>query len=381
MNYKPISIYIHIPFCIKKCNYCDFISFPICSGSKYLEKIENYIDVLKKEIASFNGAEYIVKSIFIGGGTPTSIEAHYIEEIDQTIRNTFSNIDNNLEYSMEANPATLNEEKLKVYKQIGINRLSMGLQATDNNLLKGLGRLHTYEEFVQNYKLAREFGFSNINIDLMSGIPDLTLDVWKQTLETIVELNPEHISAYSLIIEENTPLYYQYLRNELILADEDSERQMYYATKEILETAGYNRYEISNYSRVNFECYHNKTYWKLNEYLGFGIAAASLINGKRIKNTENIEKYILGENLVDEVEQQTIEDEIEEYMFLGLRMTEGINKQNFKNRFDKSVEDIYKDVIDYFVQLELLEDTKYILKLTTKGIDVSNQIFEKLILT
>lgn len=381
MSLKPISIYIHIPFCIKKCNYCDFASFPIAEGSIYNSKIKEYIQALKKEISNFPGDQYLVKSIFIGGGTPSAIEPEYIEEIDKVIKLVFPNINERLEYTIEVNPATVVRKKLTMYKEIGINRLSMGLQATDNKLLKGLGRLHSYEEFLDNYISARECGFTNINIDLMSGIPDLTLDDWIDTLYKIIELAPEHISAYSLILEEKTPLYEKNINGELNFADEEEEREMYYITKTILEQANYHRYEISNYAKQGFESYHNKTYWKLKEYIGFGLAAASYLNGKRTKNTTDFNKYRLNEKIVEEEIVQSLEDDIEEYMFLGLRMMEGINKHDFMNKFNQSVEDIYKEVIDYFVELNLLEDTKDSLRLTPNGIDVSNQIFEKFILS
>lgn len=386
---KPISVYIHIPFCIRKCSYCDFASYAIGQGSgmgqegssnsKQGSKIEEYCKALISEIRGYDGKDYILKTIFIGGGTPSAIGGEIIEHITRALYESFPQVDKELEFSIEINPGTFVEDKLRIYKSIGINRLSIGLQSTNNRLLQGLGRIHTFEEFVSTYELARELQFTNINVDLMSGIPDLTLNDWNHTLQTIIKLNPEHISAYSLIVEESTPFYTKYLANQLNLPDEDTERNMYYLTKDLLRDAGYHRYEISNYAKKGYECKHNKVYWQLGEYIGFGIAAASCVNKIRTKNTEVMEEYLSG-NIKIEENLQTQQDEMEEYMFLGLRMMEGINKTSFLHRFNQNVETIYGDVIGELVDLELMINESNTIMLTDRGIDVSNTVFEKFLL-
>ncbi|MFV0342042.1 MAG: radical SAM family heme chaperone HemW, partial [Anaerocolumna sp.] len=330
---KPVMIYIHIPFCDKKCDYCDFLSGPASLLMK-----EKYVEKLIEEIKSHTGKmeEYQVTSIFIGGGTPSSLPVNDISRIMDALAKTFypSQDTKYMEITIEVNPGTVNKEKLMEYKAAGINRLSLGLQSTDNKELKKLGRIHTYETFLENYKLAREIGFSNINIDLMSGLPGQKVQDWIITLERITALKPEHISAYSLIIEEGTPFFERY---GLEYNNEETDRIIYSKTKEYFKAKGYNRYEISNYAKENYECRHNIGYWTGIEYLGLGLGSSSLLNGVRYKNESDLNKYIDltsdFKGLITESLPLSKKDKMEEFMFLGLRMTKGISKLRFLEEF------------------------------------------------
>lgn len=387
---KDLGLYIHIPFCVKKCDYCDFLSAP---GTETVKK--KYVKALITEIYSYKGMvdNYMVPTIFIGGGTPSAIDPLLIEDIMEAIRDVFQVDDNRLEATIEVNPGTLMKDKLIVYKRASLNRISFGLQSTDNIELKKLGRIHTYEQFKENYDLAREIGFNNINIDLMSALPGQTLETWENTLNTVIDLGPEHISAYSLIIEEGTPFYYLYgeegkLRNQL--PDEESDRNIYHRTKELLKDRGYNRYEISNYSREGYECRHNISYWIGAEYLGIGIGASSLLNGARIKNMHDINTYIemcakeldnqgFQDSIREENAELTISDKIEEFMFLGLRLTKGISIREFEKRFQSSIYNVYNDEIKRLVDNKLIVIDRDILALTDYGIDVSNAVLSEFI--
>lgn len=373
---RDISLYIHIPFCKQKCFYCDFPSYASIDHLR-----EDYVEALCKEIKEKN-IKNNIKSIFIGGGTPSYLSANEIEKLLKVIKEL--NLDNNIEFTMECNPGTLDEEKLMVMKDGGINRISMGLQAVQNSLLKEIGRIHSFKIFEENFLLARKTGFNNINVDLMFGLPNQKIEEWKESLETIIKLNPEHISAYGLILEEGTAFYKLWEKNKLILPSEDEERLMYKITKDLLSSHGYNQYEISNYAKKDFECYHNKVYWKCNEYLGLGSASSSFINEKRIKNIENVKLYIdnLNNNLsiIEEEYKNTLKDDMEEFMFMGLRMTEGISIKEFKRRFNKSIEEVYKEVIDKNINLELLKKEQYSLRLTEKGIELSNLVMSDFII-
>lgn len=377
MDKKQISLYIHIPFCKQKCLYCDFPSY---AG---LEALENeYIKALNKEIID-KASDYIISSIFIGGGTPSYLNEKNLESLLMTLEKL--NLKEDAEFTVECNPGTLNENKLTIMKKHKVNRLSMGLQSTKDNLLKTVGRIHTFKEFKENYMLARKIGFKNINVDLMFGLPDQTLEDWKQSLEEIVLLQPQHISAYSLIIEEGTCFYKLYEENKLNLPSEECERDMYLITKDILKKHGYHQYEISNFAKDNNECFHNKIYWQCKEYLGLGASASSFIDENRIKNIDNINQYIKkinnNEDVREEVYQNSIEDDMEEFVFMGLRMIEGISLDEFKKRFHKNINDIYADVIEKNVKLELLVQDKGKLYLTPKGIELSNAVMSDFILT
>ena len=374
---KEIGIYIHIPFCIKKCEYCDFVSY--CNKKEY---VPQYINALKKEIKNNINKEYKITTIYIGGGTPSSIEENYIADIIETIKLNMNEENlkdfENIEVTIEVNPGTVNKEKLQVYKKIGINRLSIGLQETHNELLKSIGRIHTYEEFIKTYNLARKIGFNNINVDLMIALPNQTIQDIKENLEKITKLNPEHISVYSLILEEGTPFYNKYNENKIKLPDEELERNMYWYVKNTLENNGYMHYEISNFSKKGFESKHNMNCWNQEEYLGFGVAAHSYNYRIRYSNTNSIEEYIKGSNKIIH-EEQTLEDMQKEYMLLGLRKIEGINIQKFKNKFAQNPIFIFKEQLNKLVYEELIIVDGNEIKLTNKGLDLANIVWEEFV--
>lgn len=374
---KEISLYIHIPFCKQKCLYCDFPSY---AGKEGL--MDGYIEALNKEILE-KGQNYIINSIFIGGGTPSYLTNNNLQKLLSTINKL--KLEENLEFTVECNPGTLTEESLKIMKNNKVNRLSIGLQSTKNTLLKNIGRIHSYEEFKNNYLLARKIGFNNINVDLMFGLPNQKIEDWKASLEEIVKLEPEHISAYSLIIEEGTGFYNLYEENKLELPSEDNEREMYLLTKEILNKNDYHQYEISNFSKEGKECFHNKVYWKCNEYLGLGVSASSFIDKTRIRNIDNIKTYIeridKNEDVVDEIHINTKNDDIEEFVFMGLRMINGIDLNEFRCRFNQDIYDVYGDIIEKNIKKELLINDLGRLYLSSKGIEVSNYVMSDFILT
>lgn len=374
-----LELYIHIPFCIRKCNYCDFLSFAETESG-----IAQYCQALKEEIKrTGDQAEGIgVRSVFIGGGTPSILEAEQITEIMTCIRNDFS-IEKNAEITIESNPGTLNAEKLNCYHELGINRLSIGLQSTDDDCLRRLGRIHTFQEFEKNYEQARKSGFQNINIDLMSGLPGQSLRGYEDTLNRVTELKPEHISSYSLIIEEGTPFY----KSDSVLQqlpDEDTERKMYERTKEILAQQGYERYEISNYARQGRECIHNLGYWEQVPYLGMGLGASSFYNGARFSNERNFRKYLSTPYLPFEHREDYVqvsrEEQMEDTMIFGLRKMKGISVSEFEREFGTPIWEMYGSVIERYSNLGLLIQEGDVLRLTDAGIDVSNRIFEDFIL-
>lgn len=373
---KEISLYIHIPFCKQRCLYCDFPTF---SGKEKFR--EEYVNALIKEIKG-KCSNYIIKSIFIGGGTPSYLEEKELEKLFRAIEKlSFSE---SIEYSIECNPGTVNEEKLQIMKRYGVNRISFGLQSCDDSLLKIIGRIHTFDEFLENYNLARKVGFNNINIDLMYGLPNLTVDKWRETLEKICKLKPEHISAYSLIVEEGTAFYSLYEKDKLELPSEDDERVMDKMTKEILKENGYDQYEISNFALPGKECEHNKVYWSLDEYIGVGSASSSYINGYRLVNTSDINDYINrinnNETVIIEKHKNSIEDEIEEFIFMGLRMLCGINLSKFKRKFGVDIKSIYGAIIEKNIKDNLLEVEDDFMYLTYKGIELSNVVMSDFIL-
>ena len=369
---KELGIYIHIPFCKKKCDYCDFISH--CDKSNL---IEEYIEKLKEEIASeLNNKEYNITTIYIGGGTPSFVDSKYIVEILNIIKEKYNL--QNTEITIEVNPGTVTEEKLLDYKKAGINRLSIGLQETSNELLKQIGRIHTYEEFLEIYNLARNIGFKNINVDLMIGLPNQSIQNIKESLNKVTTLNPEHISVYSLILEEGTKLYKKYENKEIELPDEELERNMYWYVKNTLENNGYNHYEISNFSKNSYESKHNMNCWEQKEYIGFGLNAHSYIDGTRYSNTENLEEYIKKDEKIIH-EKQTIEDMKKEYMLLGLRKIEGVSIQKFEEKFVENPIFLFRNELNKLVEQELLEVDGDIIKLTNKGLDLANLVWEEFI--
>lgn len=370
-----ISLYIHIPFCVRKCLYCDFPSF---SG---LESVfEDYTNRLCREIdeayPDFYGMG--VKSIFLGGGTPSVLPPVLLGKISDKIFSKFD-VDSDAEITIETNPGTLDAKKLAEIKSMYFNRLSMGLQAWQDRLLKKLGRIHSADEFETNFLQARDAGFKNINVDIMFALPSQTMDDWEETLEKVMKLGPEHISAYSLIIEEGTPFYDMFGRGELKETDEDTDRKMYYLAKEMLGDKGYRQYEISNFAKEGFECYHNKVYWRTEEYRGFGLGAHSYVDGARFHNTYDMKKYLGGEGLREDEEILTLQEKEEEFMFMGLRMNEGVSKDEFYKRFGESMDSVYGDEIKELVSEELLKTSRDRLSLTERGIDISNSVFEKFI--
>lgn len=375
-----ISLYIHIPFCEKKCYYCDFSSY---GGKKHL--IDDYIKSLKEEIVLYKSVldDYKISTIFFGGGTPSILSGNQIAEIMETVVKYLS-IEADAEISMEANPGTLTYDKLKTYYKIGINRLSIGLQACQNNLLRTLGRIHSFENYIKNLEEARNAGFLNINTDLMFSLPGQKKEDWEESLEKIVSLEIPHISAYSLIVEEETPFYDWVENRKILLPDEEVELEMYHYTIKYLEKNGYNHYEISNFAKPGFQCKHNLIYWQNKPYIGLGSGAHSYFNKKRFSNVNQIEEYIslLKESKVpieDEIDV-SIKDEISETMFLGLRMMEGVSIEEFTKRFNISPFEIYKYQINKFKEQNLLYwDEKHI-RLTQKGVDLSNIVFQEMLL-
>lgn len=371
----PLELYVHIPFCVRKCQYCDFLSGPSDEETK-----DRYIEALLKEIrAAEHTEDDEIVSVFIGGGTPSALKAEAIASIMRTLQEQFFFCED-AEVTIEANPGTVDLEKLTIYRNVGINRLSLGLQSTDAEELKLLGRIHSYEEFLKSYEWAREAGFSNINIDLMFAIPGQTGEAWRQHLYQVAELNPEHISAYSLIIEEGTP----FAEQNLDLPDEDTEYQMYEDTAEILERYGYRQYEISNYAKQGYMCRHNAGYWQRREYLGFGLGASSLYRGMRFSNTRRMQEYLKESRNPDQIRKDVTvlsrNERIEEFMFLGLRMTEGISEKKFEENFDVRLMDVYGDILQKYEETGFMEHIETKWRLTRKGIHVSNHILADFLL-
>lgn len=373
---KEMSLYIHIPFCKQKCLYCDFPSY---AGKESL--INEYIRALNEEILR-KCSKYKIASIFVGGGTPSYLNEINLESLLKTIN--LLDFKDDFEFTIECNPGTLNEEKLVLMKNYNVNRISMGLQTTNDNILKEIGRIHSFEEFKKNYNQARKAGFENINVDLMFGLPNQSMKDWKVSLEDVMSLEPDHISAYSLIIEEGTCFYNLYNNDKLNIPNEEEERSMYLFTKGFLKDYGYNQYEISNYAKVNKECFHNKVYWKCNEYLGLGVSASSFVDEKRFKNIDDIKIYIEkinnNEDVTEEIHVNNINDDMEEFMFMELRMIEGINLKIFKKRFGKDVFDIYDEVIKNNIKKGLLVVDSEKLYLSEKGIELSNYVMSDFIL-
>lgn len=383
-----MELYIHIPFCIKKCKYCDFLSAPADETTQ-----ERYFNALISQIKAFGEREQkrtegprTVTTVFIGGGTPSVWEADRIAAIMNTVKTSFK-LEPDAEISIEANPGTLSPEKLAGYLACGINRLSLGLQSSDGVLLKVLGRIHTYEDFEKNYQAARDAGFKNINVDIMSGLPGQSLATFEKTLDAVISLAPEHISCYSLIVEEGTPFY----EMNLDLPDEDTEREMYHLTKRKLEEAGYHRYEISNYAKEGYECRHNLGYWSDAEYIGIGLGAASLDDNVRYSIIPDLTEYLEIMESEDTPERKlyklitgaatrTEKDCMEEFCFLGLRKTVGISRREFKARFGRSIDIVYEDAVRKYLMLELLESDGDALRLSEKGIDVSNTVMAEFLL-
>ena len=402
---KELGIYIHIPFCKQKCYYCDFISY-----SNKTDLVEEYIESISKEIQDWknntNIEKYKISTIYIGGGTPSYIEEKHIMQILENLKEFINPIqetevitplerkmveenkqelNSQVEITIEVNPGIVTKSKLEQYKKAGINRLSIGLQETHDELLKQIGRIHTYSQFKETYNLAKEVGFENINIDLMIGLPNQTIQHIKENLEKVIKLEPSHISVYSLILEENTVLEKQVCQGKLTLPDEEQERAMYWYVKNTLELNGYNQYEISNFAKKEKESKHNMNCWEQEEYRGFGIAAHSYIGGIRFSNTSTLEEYIknvkennLNINIqVHEIQEK--EDMQKEYMLLGLRKLEGVSISKFKNKYGENPIFLYHEELQELVESKLIKIDGDRIKLTNRGLDLANQVWEKFV--
>ena len=387
---KNVGLYIHIPFCKKKCEYCDFVSY---AGKESL--VDSYMKWLKyeiKEVGEGNRLDYEdgldkainVETIYIGGGTPSVISANYIEEIMEVIKSNY-NISENAEITIEVNPGTVDEDKLEKYRKSGINRLSIGLQATQDRLLEKIGRIHTFNEFINTYSAARVVGFKNINVDLMLGLPKQSIEDLEESLDKVIELKPEHISVYSLIIEEGTPFYKKVEEGKLDLPSDEIERKMYWMVKAKLEEAGYNHYEISNYAKKGFESKHNVSCWNQGEYIGFGVAAHSYTNDVRYSNIDNIEKYIENFEKNSEIdnfvfhEKLNLESKMKEFMILGLRKIEGVNISDFKNKFGQNPIFLYRKELEKLTNEDLIEIDGNKIRLSNKGLDLANLVWEEFV--
>lgn len=371
---EPIGLYVHIPFCLKKCSYCDFCSFPDFDKQKRKE----YINALKKEIFSYNRKEKIsVNTVFFGGGTPSILEADEFEEIYKAILESFI-LTNDVEFTIEVNPKTLTGEKLSKYISCGVNRISIGLQTIHNNEYKMLGRIHNFEDFQNTYNLARKSGIDNINVDLMYGIPGQTLDSLSETLRKVAELKPEHISAYSLILEEGTKLFD--VKDSLVFPDEDADFDMYTLIGNVLKEAGYSHYEISNYALPGYECQHNLKYWRCNEYIGVGLSAYSYFNGERFGNTNKFSEYF-SENPTQYSYRELIDIESKayEYVMLSLRLSEGFSTKEYKKLFGFDFLNSRKDIISKFISSGHMKLEKNRIYLTENGFYISNAILRELI--
>ena len=385
---KELELYVHIPFCVRKCAYCDFLSAPADTQERTL-----YIDALTEEIRArkndFNA--YRVSTIFLGGGTPSILEGDDSARIFRALQENFD-ISDDAEITMEVNPGTVTEEKAASWRKSGVNRLSIGLQSADDRELKMLGRIHTYREFLDTWKIVREAGFENVNVDLISAIPGQNLRSWSETLRKAADLGTEHISAYSLIVEEGTPFYERYgdgsgededKGNHLPpLPDEDTEREIYKATEKILAEYGYHRYEISNYAKTGYECRHNLGYWERKEYLGLGLGASSLLSECRFHNTADMGKYLrlyenAGTDICEDIEHLSVEDQMEEFMFLGLRKTVGISVDDFRKAFGKEIREVYGEQMRKLEEQRLIEYSGNRVRLTERGTDISNYVFSE----
>lgn len=406
---KNLSLYVHIPFCVKKCNYCDFLSGPASEAVK-----ESYVNVLCQEIekeAAFY-PEHRIETVFFGGGTPTVLKTEQLERILCKLKCSFGfksiyhmegsravgwlsdlkGKEQETEITLECNPGTVDEESLKKLYDAGFNRLSIGLQSAQDKELKTLGRIHDWRSFLETYDAARKVGFHNINIDIMSALPGQSVASYQDTLKKVLSLRPEHISAYSLIIEEGTPFYEKYAEADRqrsvdgedakhLLPAEEEERQMYELTEKLLEEGGYHRYEISNYALSGYECRHNMIYWKRGNYLGLGLGAASLMENTRFTKENDLTKYLEGGwKERKEVQHLTRLEQIEEFMFLGLRLTEGVSCREFRKCFGTEIKEVYGKVIEKLEKQGLLYRKGEYFCLTKYGVDISNVVLAEFLL-
>ncbi len=383
---RELELYVHIPFCVRKCAYCDFLSAPADEALR-----QEYVEALIREITGYKKIvqDCDVPTVFIGGGTPSILSPGQIRGIFSALYDSFR-IKPEAEITLEANPGTVTEGKLLAWKEAGVNRISIGLQSAKDEELRMLGRIHDYQQFLDTWTLIRKAGMKNVNIDLISAIPGQTPESWRETLRKTAELEPEHLSVYSLIIEEGTPFYGKYGQTAAKdapyppLPDEETERLIYEETGEILREYGYTRYEISNYARPGYECRHNIGYWQRKEYLGIGLGASSLIGGTRFRHIFDLQEYLAEDGdiqkICEETERLTVQDEMEEFMFLGLRMMCGVKKSEFFRLFGSRIEEIYGKQLKKLEENALLKIKGDRIWLTGRGIDISNYVFEQFLL-
>ena len=374
---KDLGLYIHIPFCARKCEYCDFLSW-----SAGEEEREQYVEALLLEIESYRefAKGYRVSTVFIGGGTPSVLLPKQMERILQKVYEVFE-LEKRPEITIEINPGTVNEEKLQCYKENGVNRLSMGLQSVNNEKLRLLGRIHTYQDFVGSYELARKVGFDNISLDLISSIPGQTLQDWKKELETATAQKPEHISVYQLIIEEGTPFYEKYAEHPELLPDEETSREIYLWTGKFLKEAGYEQYEISNYTKSGKESRHNLKYWERGDYLGLGLGAASMVRNIRMSNTKDMKTYLerctQPKTMREDVQFLEEPRQMEEFMFLGLRKTRGVSKKEFRRTFGREMDMVYEKALHKCLENGMLLEHKDRILLSEEGTLLSNMVLSE----
>ncbi|NLB19506.1 MAG: oxygen-independent coproporphyrinogen III oxidase [Clostridium sp.] len=374
---KSYGLYIHIPFCAQKCYYCDFASY-----SDKNELVEEYLDVLAKEI-NLKTKNKLFDTIFIGGGTPSFLSKEQLEVLGKTLKQVSKTSD--YEFTMECNPGNLTRGKALAIRDMGINRLSIGLQTSNDEILIEIGRIHTFRQFEENYHMLREMGFDNINVDLIYALPHETKAILEKTLSDITRLKPDHISCYSLIIEEFTPFHERLEKNTLNLPSEEVEREMHDMVICSLKGAGYDRYEISNYALDGKVCRHNIRYWEGRDYVGCGVSAHEYVDGVRDENHKTIEGYL---RLMDEnesgsvrIHKNTLEEDIEEYIFMGMRMVKGLSKKNFKERFQMDIDEKFKETIEKHTADGLLINTEDAIKFTEKGMEFSNHVLVDFLLS
>ncbi len=384
---KPdLELYIHIPFCEKKCNYCDFLSFKSDS-----ETMKNYISQLKQELTVMSAecTAYTVSSVFVGGGTPSLLPGFAIRELIEGIRANYD-VAPDAELTVESNPGSLMRHKLIEYRKAGINRLSIGLQSADNAELKLLGRIHSFEEFLKTYQAARMEGFDNVNVDLINCIPMQSINTWRKTLRSVTMLKPEHISIYNMIIEPGTLFYEMNQEGVLMMPSEEEQAQIDDYTRSYMKRMGYQRYEFSNWSKLGRECRHNLGYWQGTAYIGVGLGASSYFNGCRWKNSSDIREYLAcdfaGRGTAAVAEQRkeykelSREDKMEEFMFLGLRCISGVSEAVFFGRFGIELSAIYGAQLAKYTGLGLIEHTDGMYRLTERGIELSNAVLSDFLL-
>ena len=376
---RTVGIYVHIPFCKQKCRYCDFTSFS-CMEDRYDDYFKCLTQEIKEKADELNKEDIEIDTVYIGGGTPSIVPSEYIEDVVKLIFKKFKVL-KNAEITIEVNPGTVDKEKLEKYLSIGINRLSIGLQSANDKLLKMLGRIHTYSEFENVYEKARQAGFKNINVDLMIGLPNQKMKDVEDSLNKIIEKSPEHISVYSLIVEEGTKIFDLIESGELVLPNEDLEREMYWKVKEVLQENGYNHYEISNFAKPGYESKHNSNCWKQHSYLGFGLAAHSYYDGIRYSNISDLKRYIdnikNGESVYNIIfhEKQSKEQMMKEYILLGLRKIDGVLISEFKEKFVDNPLYVFRNQLDNLVKQDLIEVSDNNIYLTNKGLDLANIVW------